>query len=72
VLCRRADAHELGLLREALAQQRRHYQRHPDDAEKTLSVGESTTTLALPATELAAWTLLGNLLLNLDETLNRN
>jgi hypothetical protein len=34
--------------------------------------GESQPNPKLPEPELAAWTLVANLLLNLDETLNKN
>ncbi|EDY18305.1 hypothetical protein CfE428DRAFT_4089 [Chthoniobacter flavus Ellin428] len=34
--------------------------------------GESTPPANLPEPELAAWTLVANLLLNLDETVTKN
>jgi hypothetical protein len=37
-----------------------------------VAVGESKAPETIPAEELAAWTLLSNMLLNLDETLSRN
>jgi hypothetical protein len=48
-----------------------HYQGHPDDAKKLLSVGESKADPSLDAATLAAWTMLANQLLNLDEVLNK-
>jgi hypothetical protein len=48
-----------------------HYRSHPDDAAKLLSVGESKRDASLPATDHAAWTMLANQLMNLDEVLNK-
>ena len=41
------------------------------DAKALISVGESKADAALDAAELAAWTLVCNELLNLDEALNK-
>jgi hypothetical protein len=72
VLSRKPDAKELSMLTAALAKQRELYQKDPKAAEKAISVGESLPKkLAAPA-ETAAWTLVANLVLNLDETVTRN
>jgi hypothetical protein len=47
------------------------YRAHPDDAKKLVGVGESKADLALEVTMLAAWTMLTNELMNLDEVLNQ-
>ena len=41
-------------------------------AEKSLTNGESKSVATAPASEIAAWTMVTNLLLNLDETVTRN
>jgi hypothetical protein len=66
-----ADA-ELPLLQQALERQREHYANHPADARLLIRNGESKPTESLAPTELAAWTMLCNLVLNLDETVCRN
>ena len=72
VLSRKPDAKEFSMLTAALAKQRELYQKDPKAAEKAISVGESLPKkLAAPA-ETAAWTLVANLVLNLDETVTRN
>ena len=43
----------------------------PADARKLIAVGESKPKASLKPEELAAWTLVANTLLNLDETPNR-
>ena len=43
----------------------------PKDAEKLLAVGESKADAKLDAPTLAAWTMLANELMNLDEVLNK-
>jgi len=48
------------------------YQADPESARKAIHVGESAPRSGLPETELAAYTLTANLLLNLDETVTRN
>ena len=40
--------------------------------EELISAGESKPKAGLPEGELAAYTMIANMLLNLDETLNRN
>jgi hypothetical protein len=72
VLSRAPDTKEIGILAQALTKQRKLYQADPASAEKALHVGESHPRNVAPAPETAAWTLLANLVLNLDETVNRN
>ncbi len=48
-----------------------HYSHSPESAKQLLGVGESKADEALDPTELAAWTVVANLILNLDETLTR-
>jgi mono/diheme cytochrome c family protein len=48
-----------------------YYQSNPADAAQLLSVGESPADATLDAPTLAAWTMLANQLMNLDEVLNK-
>jgi hypothetical protein len=47
------------------------YKGHADDAKKLIAVGESKADPKLDAGTLAAWTMLANQLMNLDEVLNK-
>ncbi len=62
---------ESQLVLETLKKQRARYLSAPEDATKLITFGESKPASTLAAPELAAWTLTANLLLNLDETLNK-
>ena len=48
-----------------------YYGAHPDQAGKALSVGDSKADESLPQAEFAAWTMVANQLMNLDEVLNK-
>jgi len=48
-----------------------HYERSPADAEKLLGVGESKPDANLDRPTLAAYTMVANQLMNLDEVLNK-
>jgi hypothetical protein len=72
VLARTPDTQETAMLVTALNRQRQLFAAEPKAAAKAVDVGESPARLVAPAPETAAWTLLANLVLNLDETLNRN
>jgi len=48
-----------------------NYRAHPKDAEALISFGESKADPTLDAPTLAAWTMLANELMNLDEALNK-
>ena len=51
-----------------------HYQEleaDPEAAKALIAVGESTPDETLDAVEVAAWTMIANLILNLDEVLNK-
>jgi hypothetical protein len=72
LLSRRPDADELRLVTANLARQRELYRADPAAARKLVATGESKPRGVAPADETAAWTMVANLLLNLDETLNRN
>ncbi len=51
-----------------------HYQElkaDPEAANALIAIGESTPDEALDAVEVAAWTMIANLILNLDEVLNK-
>ena len=47
------------------------YRSHPDEAARLIAVGESKPDPALDPPTLAAWTMLANELMNLDEFLNK-
>ncbi|MFH1302302.1 MAG: DUF1553 domain-containing protein, partial [Planctomycetota bacterium] len=49
-----------------------HYQSDPKAATELIAVGESKPDAALNPQELAAWTMVANLVLNLDEVLSKN
>jgi hypothetical protein len=72
VLARRPQPAEAAVVAEALAGHRARYAADPEAARKLIGHGESTPSTALAADELAAWTLVANMMLNLDETLTRN
>jgi mono/diheme cytochrome c family protein len=62
---------ELEILTRRLATLRQTYAREEAAAKKLLAVGESKPDPKLNATELAAWTSLATILMNLDETISK-
>ena len=70
---RHPKENETAILEAALAQYRDEFARKPDEATKLLSIGASppTSLHGKSPEELAAWTSLANVLLNLDETITR-
>ncbi len=72
VLSRPPDDKETTLLTDALAQQRYHAGADAKAAEAIVAAGESVPRQVAPATETAAWTMVANLVLNLDEAVTRN
>ncbi|MBI3823821.1 MAG: DUF1553 domain-containing protein [Planctomycetes bacterium] len=62
---------ELKIVKESLTDLRDHYQSRETDARKLITVGESMPDVTLDARTLAAWTMLVNELMNLDEVLNK-
>jgi hypothetical protein len=71
VLARPLKTAEVGILQASLAQLRAHYAKQVADADALLKVGDTPPHPPPPKPELAAWTMLCNQLLNLDEVLNK-
>ncbi|HYV29351.1 MAG TPA: DUF1553 domain-containing protein, partial [Candidatus Eisenbacteria bacterium] len=72
VTARYPSSAEKAILKSALEKQVAKYQRDPEEAKKLISVGESPATKNVQPSDLAAYTIFASLLLNLDETLNKN
>ena len=72
VLSRPPDADELAVVQETLDKHLAKYRVNPDAAKQAIRAGESPPNPSLAELELAAYTLVANLILNLDETLTRN
>jgi hypothetical protein len=72
VTSRHPSASEKSILKQALMKNLARYKSNPDMAKKLLTVGESPANKDLDPSELAAYTMVASLLLNLDETLNKN
>lgn len=72
VLSRSPTAAELSVLEPLLAKHRKQYQDDPSAAEQLLAVGQAGRPDNIPASELAAWTSLCRVLLNLHEGITRN
>ncbi len=71
LLTRPFRAEELVIVKDVLANLRTHYKAKPEEAKKLIAFGDSKSDAKLDASELAAWTMLANQLLNLDEVLNK-
>ena len=68
---RRPRPEELAILRDGLENQLAHFRRDPEAARGLIRAGESTPNPRLDPCELAAYTAMGQLILNLDETITR-
>ena len=62
---------ELAVFTRRLKTLREHYKNDPDAAKKLIAVGESKADEKLDATELAAFTGITTIILNLDETITK-
>ncbi len=72
VTARQPSSSERTILKEALKKYEVRYSRDKEAAKKLIAVGESTVNDKLNPSELAAYTMVASLLLNMDETLNKN
>ena len=71
VTARRPSQQEMTVLREALSGYLADYRRDPAAARKFVSQGESARDEKLDVSELAAYSALASLMLNLDETITK-
>jgi hypothetical protein len=71
LLARPFTAEEQKVVERMLGELLAQYKAQPDEAKKLLAVGESKADASLDPQALAAWTMLSNALLNLDEVLNK-
>ena len=71
LLSRPLEAREQEIVERSLSSLSDHYAKLPEDATKLINVGDSPVPDDLPATELAAYTMLANQLMNTDEVLNK-
>jgi hypothetical protein len=72
VLARRPSDAEAAIVRSALEKHLARFRARPEAARQAVRNGESPPRPGLPEPELAAWTLVANLLLNMDETVTKN
>ncbi|MDG3007944.1 PSD1 and planctomycete cytochrome C domain-containing protein [Paludisphaera mucosa] len=68
---RTPDAADLAELTAALKDFSAHYAGKPDEAKALIEAGATKPDPALEARELAAWTMIANIILNLDEVVTR-
>jgi len=71
-LARTPDDHERQTVERVLATHRQRLEQSPEDAQRIATVGERWRDTSLDPKEVATWSLICNLLLNLDETVTRN
>jgi mono/diheme cytochrome c family protein len=65
------DAQELADILREYQEHLTNYMKNVEAARKLIAVGESKPDPTLNPSELAAWTMIGNLILNLDEVINK-
>lgn len=71
VLSRPPTSTESATLIEVYEQALKGFEEQPENSDLLLQYGDSEKATDLPSTEVAAWTIITNLVLNLDETLTR-
>lgn len=64
-------AEKRAILLDGLKQYRKHFKKNKEEAEAFIHVGDSKPDDAIDADELAAYTMLASVLLNLDEVITR-
>lgn len=69
LLARPFRPEEIPVVQKSVDELLAYYKGQPDDAKKLIAVGESKADDKLDPSELAAWTMLVNQLMNLDEVL---
>jgi hypothetical protein len=72
VTSRRPEPEEARIVTDVLKEHRVRYAGDLEAAQKLIAYGESVPDKEIPPHELAPWTLVANLLLNLDEVVNKN
>jgi len=68
---REPNAREMSVLAAQLTAQLEHFQANTESAKKLLSIGAVPRDESLDLAEFASYTMIGNLLLNLDETMTK-
>ncbi len=71
LIARPLRSEELAIVQTSLNRLTAFYQSHPEQADRLIKVGESTADPSIEPAILAAWTMLANELMNLDEFLNK-
>jgi len=71
LLARPLRPEELAIVRGTYERFEQHYAVDGADATKLVTVGESKPDAKVPVPQLAAWTMVANELMNLDEVLNK-
>ena len=71
LLARPLRPEELQVVRASVERLIAFYQSHPEDAARLLAVGELKPRAEQEPAIVAAWTMLANELMNLDEVLNK-
>ncbi|WZO99914.1 PSD1 and planctomycete cytochrome C domain-containing protein [Isosphaeraceae bacterium EP7] len=70
-LARPPKPREMEVLARVFGEQLDHFKADPKAAKALISIGESARPANMDEAELAAWTAIGNVLLNLDETITK-
>lgn len=71
IVARPFRAEELGVVNASLSELQQFYTQAPDQAQQLVTLGHSKPNANLNVSELAAWTMLVNQLMNLDEVLTK-
>lgn len=71
LLARPLRSDELSVVKTSLAELASHYQADVDDAKRLVAVGETKADAKLDVSTLAAWTMVCNELMNMDEVLEK-
>ncbi len=71
VTARCPGAGEIAELEAALKDLTAHYTGQPEAARQLIAIGETKPDPRFKAGELAAWTMIGNIVLNLDEVITK-
>jgi hypothetical protein len=68
---RAPDPEDTAVLLQLLRSARKKFTADGPAAEKLLAIGHSPRNASIPAAELAAWTTVASVILNLDETISK-